>query len=347
MQKFSVSLKEYFVELQDPIGDFLKVFFPTIKTYDTREIAVDRLIPKRFLAKYREINAASNLTSYNPGMGVTYEPPILDETTNIDEELAHSVVAGLEADAPASERHTLLTAQIVADHDARFTRALVKQAFDILTTGKFQPVGKDNKPVGTVFDFGRNSANTITGAYGSASPTPMQQLLDGYDQYIKNHGPKSRVVALIGDTVFGRLQDDSAFQTAMKLQGLYPGVVYIKGDNRMIAHIIEMPVPKRAGRFEILSFSGDYEEESSAGEFKQYMDPLGVIITSLDSPRLQAYAGIWVVDTQTKRGKVYEGRLINNVVCSESPDILGLRSRSAPLLIPGNIDHTVYVKSSN
>ncbi|MDR2632266.1 MAG: hypothetical protein LBC51_01405 [Treponema sp.] len=72
------------------------------------------------------------------------------------------------------------------------------------------------------------------------------------------------------------------------------------------------------------------------------MDPLGVLITSLDSPRMQAYAGIWVVDTQKKSGKIYEGRIINNVVCSESPDMLGLRSRSAPLLIPGNIDHTVY-----
>jgi hypothetical protein len=345
MEKFSVSLKAYYEEQKDPIGEFLDIFFPKIKTYNTHKIAVDRLIPKRFVAKYREINAASNLTSYTPGTGVTYEPPILDETTSIDEELAHAVIAGFETNAPATERHTQLTAQILAEHDARFSRALVKQAFDILTTGKFQPVGKDNKPVGNAFDFGRNAGNTITGAYGGSSPGPMQQLLDGYDQYIKNHGPKSRVVVLIGDTVFGRLQDDTSFQNAMKLQGLYPGIVHINGDNRMIAHIIEMPVPKRAGRFEILSFSGDYEE--SEGVFRQYMDPLGVIITSLDSPRLQAYAGIWVVDTQRKSGKIYEGRIINNVVCSESPDMLGLRSRSAPLLIPGNIDHTIYVKSSN
>jgi hypothetical protein len=345
MGKFSVSVTEYFQEVQDPIVDFLTVFFPIIKTYDTCEIAVDRLIQKRFLAKYRDKNAASNLTSYTPGVGVTYEPPILDETTNIDEELSHAIIAGLEADAPASERHARLTAQILADHDSRFSRALVKQAFDILTTGKFTPVGKDNKPVGNVFDFGRAAANTITGAYGGSSSSPMQQLLDGYDQYIKSHGPKSRVIVLIGDTVFGRLQDDSSFQNALKLQGLYPGVVYIKGENRVLAHIIEMPVPKRAGRIEILSFSGDYEE--SEGVFKQYMDPLGLIVTSLDSPRLQAYAGIWVVDTQKKKGSIYEGRIINNVVCSESPDILGLRSRSAPLLIPGNIDHIVYVKSSN
>jgi hypothetical protein len=345
MEKFSVSLKAYYEEQKDPIGEFLDLFFPKIKTYDTLKIAVDRLIPKRFLGKYREINAASNLTSYTPGKGVIYEPPILDETTSIDEELAHAVIAGFETNAPASERHTRLVGQILAEHDARFTRALVKQAFDLLTTGKFQPVGKDNKPVGTVFDFGRVPDNTITAAYGGASPTPMQQLLDGYDQYIKSHGPKSRIIALIGDTVFGRLQDDTSFQNAMKLQGLYQGIVHIKGENRMVAHIIEMPVPKRAGRFEVLSFSGDYEE--SEGVFKQYMDPLGVIITSLDSPRMQAYAGIWVVDTQKKSGKIYEGRIINNVVCSESPDMLGLRSRSAPLLIPGNIDHTVYVNSSN
>jgi hypothetical protein len=338
-------LKEYFEEEREPVIDFLKVFFPKVKTYDTREIAVDRLIPKRFLAKYREMNAASNLTSYTPGVGATYEPPVLDETTSVDEELAHSIIAGLEADAPASERHTRLAAQILADHEARFVRALVKQAFDILTTGKFQPVGKDGKAVGAAFDFGRNAANTITGAYGGGAPTPMKQILDGYDQYVKSHGPKSRVVALVGDDVFGRLQEDAAFQSALKLQGLYPGLAYIKGDNRVVSHIIEMPVPKRAGRFEILSFSGDYEE--SEGAFKRYMDPLGVVVTSLDSPRLQAYAGIWVVDAKKKSGSIYEGRIVNNVVCSESPDMLGLRSRSAPLLIPGDIDHTVYVKSSS
>jgi hypothetical protein len=345
MDKFSVSLKEYFEGIQEPIVDFLNVFFPTVKTYDTAKIAVDRLIPKRFLATYRDKNAASNLISYNPGVGITYEPPILDETTAIDEELSHSVIAGLEAGAPASERHTRLIAQILADHDGRFNRALVKQAFDIFTTGKFTPVGTDNKAVGESFDFGRVPANTIIGAYGGGTPTPMQQLIDGYDQYIKSHGPKSRVIALIGDTVYGRLQEDSTFEKVLKLQGLDNGKVYLTGDNRMISHIVEMPVPKRPGRIEILSFSGDYEE--SEGEFKQYMDPLGVIITSLESPRMQVYAGIWVVDTENKSGKIQEGRQVHTVVCSESPDMLGLRSRSAPLLIPGNIDHTVYVKSSN
>ncbi len=332
----SRALKIVFQESRPALADFLRVFWPTVKTYDTAEIPADTIVASRKLARYREINGASNIFSFVPGKGVVYDPPALDESTPITEELARAVTAGLEASAPAQMQIVEKVAQIQADHDAIITAALVKQAVDIMTFGSFQPKGKNGVNVGAAFDFGRDPANTI-----AAAADPVAQLQACYDQ-AKAKGLSGNYVALIGADVLSALESSTAFQDALKLQGLYAGVSRLVGENSVLADIIPggFKIPGRAARASLLAFDESYMDES--GALVPYMNPKGIIFTSTSAQRVRAYGGVYIVNPTNGEARMERGELITDAFWRKDPDTYILRSQSRPIMIPADIDHIVY-----
>jgi hypothetical protein len=335
------ALKITFEEARTNLAQFLNVFFPDTRIYAEREIPVDRIIQKPVLAKYREENGASNLVMYNPGRGDVYRPPVLAEATPVDETLAHSVVAGLEANAgPQANRLRLLT-QIQRQHDEMITRALLKQAADIMIAGKFQPVGKGGVKIGTPFDFGRDPDNTIADDY---SGDPVKQWTDAFDQYKKKRGPLNNLVVIVGDNWLSAIEKNEEFQTAAELQGLNAGYSRLVGEDGPIAQIVEMKIPGRPARCRILSFNESYTDDD--GAYKPFIDPDTIIFTSLNAPRIQLYAGIYLVESENRTGRVETGQLISDTYIRKDPDCEVLRSQSAPLLVPGNVDHIVSARTT-
>jgi hypothetical protein len=330
------ALKLIFQESRPALADFLKFFWPTVKTYDTAEIPADMVVVSRKLARYREINGASNIFAYVPGKGAVYDPPALDESTPITEELARSVTAGLEADAPAQMQIVEKLAQIQADHDAIMTAAMVKQAMDIMTFGAFQPKGKNGVNVGTVFDFDRDPANTITGV-----SDPVSLLQACYDQ-AKAKGLGGNFVALIGADVLSGLENSGDFQKALNLQGVNAGISRLVGENSVLADIIPggFKIPGRAARANLLSFDESYEDES--GVLTPYMNPRGIIFTSRSAQRVRAYGGVYIVNPANGQGRMEKGELVNDAFWRKDPDSYIFRSQSRPIMVPADIDHIVY-----
>ncbi len=330
------SLKLVFQGTRTLLADFLNVFWPSVVTYDTAEIPADTLPVSRRMARYRENNGASNISAYIPGRGVVYDPPALDESTPISEELARAVTAGLEADAPAQMQIVEKVARIQANHDNMITSAIVKQGMDIMIFGSFQPKGRGGVNVGGIFDFGRDPANTI-----AAAADPVAQLQAAYDQ-AKAKGVSGNYVALIGADVLSALENSADFQNALKLQGVNAGMSRLVGENSVLADIIPggFKIPGRAARTSLLAFDESYEDES--GALVPYMNPKGIIFTSLNATRVQAYGGVFIVNPQTGQGRMEKGELVNDAFWRKDPDSYVLRSQSRPILIPADIDHIVY-----
>jgi hypothetical protein len=334
------ALKITFEEARTNLAQFLNVFFPDMRLFREREIPVDRIIQKPVLAKYREENAASNLVAYVPGEGAVYTPPVIAESTPIDERLANSVVAGVEPNAGPEANRLRLLAQIQRQHDERVTRAVLKQAADIMQTGKFQPVGKGGVPVGGEFDFGRDPANTISADY---SAKPVKQWQDAYDQYLKKRGPLGNLVVLAGANWLSAIEKNADFQKAAELQGLNAGYSRLIGADGPLALIVEMKIPGRSARCAVVAFNEGYEKDD--GSYASYIDPDTIIFTSLSAPRIQIYGGIYLVDSNG-RGRVEAGQLVSDTFFKKDPDCEVLRSQSAPLLVPGNADHVVAAKTT-
>jgi hypothetical protein len=334
------ALKITFEEARTGLAQFLDVFFPDKRIYAEREIPVDRIITEPVLAKYRNEDGAANLVAYQPGEGAVYRPPVLAEATPIDERLAHSIIAGIEANAgPQANRIALLT-QLQRQHDERITRAILKQAADILSAGKFQPVGKDGVSIGSVFDFGRDPKNTISADY---SANPVKQWTDAFDQYKAKLGPLNNLVVIAGDAWLSAIEKNEAFQQAAELQGLNAGYSRLVGEDGPIAQIVEMKIPGRSARCRILSFNESYADDE--GAYKPFIDPDTIILTSLNAPRIQLYAGIYII-SDNGQGRVEAGQLVSDSYFKKDPDVEVLRSQSAPLLVPGNVDHIVSAKTT-
>jgi hypothetical protein len=335
------ALKIVFQEGRVALADFLKLFWPQVRTYDTTEIPADTVLTSRKIARYREVNAGSNIFAFVPGKGVVYNPPNLDESTPIGEELARAVTAGLEADAPAQQQIVEKAAQIQRDHDAIFTAAMVKQAVDIMVSGKFQPKGKGGVNIGTVFDYGRDPGNTIASA-----ADPVAQLQKAWDQYKKQNGNTNNAFALVGKDVLSKLEENAAFQKAIDLQGVNAGYSRLVGDNRVVADIIPggFKIPGRAARIALLSFDEAYEAEN--GTLTPFFPSKGIVVSSFNAPRIQAYGGVYLVDARTGAARVVKGELVSDAFWTKNPDAYILRSQSRPVLIPGEINHIVYASIS-
>lgn len=333
------ALKLVFQDSRPALADFLNLFWPAVRVYDTTEIPADKITTSRKLARYREVNGASNIFAYVPGKGHVYDPPSLDESTPITEELARAVTAGLEASAPAQMQIVAKAAQIQADHDAVFTAALVKQAMDIMIFGTFQPTGKHGAAIGPAFDFQRDPQNTIP-----PGGDPVQQLQYCYDQYKAKGGPAVNLFAIIGAEVLSALETNPAFQEALKLQGLNAGYSRLVGDNRVVADIIPggFKIPGRAARCALLAFDESYEKES--GGLIPYMNPRGIIFSSFNAQRVRAYGGVYLVNPINGEARIERGEIVNDAFWRKDPDSYIMRSQSRPILVPGEIDHIVYAE---
>jgi hypothetical protein len=331
------ALKIVFQENSPPLRDFLKLFWPTVRVYDTAEIPADTVLATQKIARYREINAGSNIFAYIPGKGVVYDPANLDESTPITEKLARAVTAGLEANAGAQMQIVEKAAQIQSNHDAIITAAIVKQATDIMVTGKFQPQGKGGVNIGNPFDYQRDPDNTI-----AAVANPVTALQNAWDQYRKKGGNINKAFAIIGPKVISALETNTDFQNALKLQGLNAGYSRMVGDNRVVADIIPggFKIPGRAARIALLSFDETYEDEY--GVINPFIPANGIIISSFNAPRVQAYGGVFLVNTFTGSARMVKGELVSDAFWTKNPDSYIFRSQSRPVLIPGEIDHIVY-----
>jgi hypothetical protein len=105
-----------------------------------------------------------------------------------------------------------------------------------------------------------------------------------------------------------------------------------------------MKIPGRSARCRVIVFNESYETED--GVNTPYIDPNTIIFTSMNAPRIQVYGGIYFSNESSGGGRVEAGQLISDVFTKKDPDCEVLRSQSAPLLVPGNVDHIVSAKTS-
>jgi hypothetical protein len=322
--------------------DFVNTFFRQTLTFTSTEIPIDQLVSQNALAGYRARSGQANVLAYNPGRGIPRTPPIISVITPVSEDLAGAVTVGMEPNAPANEHLLRKYANIQRQHEDAIYNQIAKQAADVLLYGKFDLLDSLGNKVGEPIDFERDSALTITAAYAS---DPVKQISDGFAALNGKNFPKSGAFALVGDTVLARLQQDTKFLNLLKVQGLNAGKVWVSPDNRVVAQLYTGMISGMAFPVTLCSFSAAYEKAD--GTSVSFIPEKAVVVGSFNDPRVQAYGGIFITDPVRRMGEMYEGQVITDRILTQNPDELSIRSQSAPLLIPGFVDHTATVISSD
>lgn len=342
IQTLTSQLKIFFEESPVLLMDFVNTFFRQTMTFASKEIPVDRLISRNVLAGYRARGAQANVLAYNAGHGVPYVAPVISVITPVSEDLAGATTVGMEANSPANEQLLRKYANIQNQHNTAIFNQIAKQAADVLLNGKFDLLDALGNKVGDPIDFERSASLTITASYGS---DPVKQISDGFAALVGKNFPKSGAFVLVGDTVLARLQQDAKFMNLLKTQGLNAGRVWISPDNRVVAQLYTGMIAGVAFPVTLCNFSAAYE--APGGTTTPFIPEKTVVVGSFNTPRVQAYGGIFLTDPSNRTGQIYEGQVITDRILTQNPDELSIRSQSAPLLIPGFVDHTATVISSD
>jgi hypothetical protein len=343
VQTLTSQLKIFFEERPALLMDFVNTFFRETRTFTSREIPVDRLIPKNILAGYRAPGSAANILAYQAGTGTVYQAPAISLATPITEELANSVTVGMEPNSPANEQLLRKYANIQAQQADAIYNQIAKQAADVLLYGKFDQLDGLGNKVGATIDFERDSSlYDNTQNYAS---NPTGQIEAAFAMLKGQNFPKVGVFALVGDTVLARLMQDTKFINLLKVQGVNAGRIWVSADNRVVAMVYMgmlagIPVPVT-----LCNFSAAYEDAS--GAVQSFIPDKAVVVGSFTSARVQAYGGIFIANTVNNSGQIYEGQIITDRFVSKNPDEVVIRTQSAPLLIPGNVNHTAAVISTS
>jgi hypothetical protein len=233
VQTLTSQLKIFFEERPALLMDFVNTFFRDVRTFTSKEIPVDRLIPKNVLVGYRAPGAAENILVYQPGNRTVYYAPAISLATPITDELANSVTVGMAANSPANEQLLRKYANIQTQQADAIYNQIAKQAADVLLYGKFDQLDGFGNKVGATIDFER--ASSLFDNSNNYSAHPVGQIEDAFAMLKWKNFPKVSVFALVGDTVLARLMQDTKFSNLLKIQGLNAGRVWVSTDNRVVA----------------------------------------------------------------------------------------------------------------
>jgi hypothetical protein len=248
----------------------------------------------------------------------------------------------MEPNAPANEHLLRKYANIQNQQADAIYNQIAKQAADVLLYGKFDILdGLGNKADNPV-DFERDPA--LYDVSTDYSANPVGQVEAAFNKLKGKNFPKVGVFALAGDTVIARLMQDTKFLNLLKAQGVNAGRVWVNADNRVVAQVYTGLLAGIPAPVTLCNFSAAYEDAN--GNVQSFIPDKAVVVGSFSSPRVQAYGGVFITDTATNSGQIYEGQIITDRFVSKNPDDLVIRTQSAPLLIPGNVDHTATVVSS-
>lgn len=340
MVPYTTTMNIVFEERPDSVQSFIDLFIKRTILTDKNGIEVNKYVKKQLLARYRNVNNASNITQFEPGELTLYIPPYMAEKTPISEELALSVYAGITGNKPLDENLLELYADIAGDHVGMFKRSIVKQIIDVMTKGEFTPLGPELREIAKPIKYGRDAAkNNLKKDY---SKNPMQQIIDGVKAIFAKNAPKSGVYAIVGSNVLSRLVADETFQNFLKLQlGAANPLLNPKQVSDVLTLVVNALIPELGIKVAFYSFDASWEDEK--GNEHTFIDPEGVIVGTFATELLKVHAGIFIINESTKKQNVFKGELVIDSVINKDPDIYNLRTQSRPMIIPSNIDHWAYV----
>ncbi len=341
----TTALGFFYEEKLPMLRAFIDLFFPRLFVTPQRQIQVDRFTRGRSRAFYRPKDGASRTLAFTAGRGIMYEPPYIGLKTDVSEDLAGGVTIGSAANAPQNNQLTKKYAMIQDQQANDVMTEIVLQAMDVLRAGKFTAVTGSGQPVGD-FDFQRDAS--LSFSYDVGVKGGFKWLSELWDALKLFRMPSQNIICLAGTSFIDAMEGDPDFQKYvdgkwyMTTDGLQAGRPF-KGSD-IIQIIVIIKIPGTSKKVTLISFDETYDD---AGTEKPFIPDDEAVMTTLNTPRTSAYAGIFIANEANGTGLTAVGEMVSDRFVSKDPDQLVLRTQSSPLLIPGNVNHIARVIGTN
>ena len=317
----------------------LNMFFPSVVTFSTREIAFDKLVKDVTLAPFVSPVVAGEARRKQGGMLKTLEPAYVKPKDIVDPAMLLKRRPGERIGgelSPAQRRLAVIT-QLLQDHDQQITHREEWMAAQILTTGKVVITGSGYESVEV--DFGRAAANTVTlsgqAKWSELDKATSRQPIDDLEDWAERcSGPVDTVI--MGKKAWRQF---IGFKSVQELLNTRRG-------SRSEAEtgpsqVRDYQFKGTIGTFEIYVYTGKYKDADNT--MKAFMPEGGVLLGNSGYNGVRAYGAIQ--DAKAASMGVVEADRYPKNWFQEDPSVEYLMTQAAPLPVTPDANAFLFAQA--
>lgn len=315
---------------------FIQMFFPSIATFATEEVAFDKIKKDRRLAPFVSPLVSGRARRERGGFLTTLKPAYLKPTDAVRPTrlIKRRPGEALNGELTPAQRHDAVVADLLVEQEEEIVTREEWMAVQAVLTGKVIIAGEDY-PTQEV-DYGRSAENQVVLAgaakWDTVDPDTYDPTADIEDWATETTGSAG---LLIMDKLAWRLFSGFAAVKA-KLETRRGSTSQLE-----LGPQLEREVMRKGffGEYEIIVYTGKYTD--SEGDKVNFMPDHTLLIAPATTDNVMAYGGIQ--DAKANANGIAEATRYPSNWFSDNPSIEWLQTQSAPVPVLFDADEFTVV----
>jgi len=316
---------------------FIQMFFPTIATFPTEEVAFDKIKKDRRLAPFVAPMVSGRARKERGGFLTTLKPAYIKSTDIVRPTRLIKRRPGepLDTQLSAADRHDAVVADILVEQEEEITTREEWMAVQAVLYGKVVIEGEDYET--QEVDYGRSPENQITLA-GAAKWNA--QDVETYDPTDDLEDWASATTGSAGLVVMDKL----AWRLFSRFKAVKDKLETRRGSTSQLelGPQLEKEVMRKGffGEYEIIVYTGKY---TNAQDVKvNFMPDYSVLIAPASTDNVMAYGGIQ--DAKANANGIAEADRYPSNWFTDNPSVEWLQTQAAPVPVMFDADEFTFVK---
>ena len=313
---------------------FVQMFFPTVATFASEEVAFDKIKKGIRLAPFVAPMVSGRARKERGGTLTTFKPAYLKPTDVVRPSRLLKRLPGeaLNGELSPAERHDAVIADILLDHENEIVAREEWMAVQAVVTGKVVVAGDDYET--QEVDYGRSAANQIAllaAARWSQVDAATYDPTDDIEDWAANTTGSAGLL----------LMDKKAWRLFSRFKAVRDKLETRRGSTSQLelGPQLERDVMRKGffGVYEIVVYPGKYED--AAGTKHNYLPDNTLIIAPARADNVMAYGGIQ--DAKANADGIVETTRYPSNWFTDNPSVEWLQTQSAP--VPALFDADEFV----
>lgn len=315
---------------------FMQMFFPTVATFPTEEVAFDKIKKDRRLAPFVSPLVSGRPRREQGGILTTLAPAYIKETDVVRPTrlLKRRLGEGLNGTMNAAQRHDAVVADILVEQEENIVSREEWMAVQAVLYGKVIIKGPDY-PAQEV-DYGRSADNQIVLA-GAAKWDTVD--VDTYDPTEDIEDWASATTGSAGILLMGK----GAWRLFSRFKAVKDKLETRRGSTSQLelGPQLEKEVMRKGffGEYEILVYTGKYTDEE--GTTVTFMPEFGMLIAPASADNVMAYGGIQ--DAKANANGIAEATRYPSNWFTDNPSVEWLQTQAAPVPALFDADEFAFI----
>ncbi|USR38097.1 major capsid protein [Ectopseudomonas hydrolytica] len=315
---------------------FLQMFFPTAATFDTEEVAFDKIKKDRRLAPFVYPLVSGRARRERGGFLTTMKPAYIKETDVVRPTrlLKRRLGEALNGEMSPAQRHDAVVADILVEQEENIVAREEWMAVEAVLYGKVTMAGPDHPPVEV--DYGRNPDNQIVLAGAAKWDTVDPETYDPTDDI-------EDWAALTTGSAGVLMMGKGAWRLFSRFKAVKEKLDTRRGSTSQLelGPQLEKEVMRKGffGEYEIIVYTGKYTNDE--GQKVNFMPEYGVLVAPAMADNVMAYGGIQ--DAKANANGIAAAERYPSNWFTDNPSVEWLQTQTAPVPVLFDADEFTFV----